>query len=63
LKTDQHEPSEVKLRETLAIVASVIEEHGDEFWPVFELLEGELKKRKRRRKLLQKRLTDAHSFK
>ena len=63
VKTDQNEPSEMKLRETLAIVASVIEEHGDEFWPVFDLLEGELKRRKRRRKLLQKRLAEAHVFK
>ena len=46
---------EDKLEHQLMVVADVIAHHGDAYWPVYDCLEGELKRVKSRRRKLGRR--------
>jgi len=47
------------LERQLMIVADAINHHGDMYWPVFDTLDEELNKVKRRRKKLSKRFKNS----
>lgn len=46
---------EKRLKHQLVIVADAINYHGDIYWPVFETLDEELSRVRKRRKKLSKR--------
>ena len=43
-----------KLEKAVSVAASLVEDLGDEYWPVFERLDSELSKRQSRFKRLRK---------
>ena len=55
-----------KLEKAVSVAASLVEDLGDEYWPVFERLDSELSKRQSRFKRLRKfrrlRESDQSSF-
>lgn len=55
-----------RLEKAVSVAASLVEDLGDEYWPVFERLDSELSKRQSRFKRLRKfrklRESDQSSF-
>ena len=48
------EASSLKLKKAVSVAASLVEDLGEEYWPVFESLETELIKRQLRFKRIRK---------
>jgi len=53
---------ERELEDCLAVVACVINHHGEDYWPVYKLFEEELERLRSRRKRLNKTLSHIPSF-
>ena len=53
---------ERELEDCLAVVACVIDHHGDNYWPVYKLFEEELERLRSRRRRLNKTLSHIPSF-
>ena len=53
---------EQELENCLAVVACVIDHHGEDYWPVYKLFEEELERLQSRRRRLNKTLSHLSSF-
>ena len=53
---------ERELEDCLAVVACVINHHGEDYWPVYKLFEEELERLRSRRRRLNKTLSHLPSF-
>lgn len=53
---------ERELEDCLAVVACVINHHGEDYWPVYKLFEEELERLRSRRTRLNKTLSHIPSF-
>lgn len=56
------EKTEKRIKRVLPVMASVVAHHGDKYWCIYELLEGELKHRQAKREKLLKHLNDFNSL-
>jgi NTP pyrophosphatase (non-canonical NTP hydrolase) len=54
--------TERELEDCLAVVACVIDHHGEDYWPVYKLFEEELERLRSRRRRLNKTLSHIPSF-